>query len=314
MDNFKKIGLSALAGSLVAFSVNAADMSASGGASLTISDQGEDQENNKWTMGNSVTFSASGETDGGITVSASYELDDDVMDDYSMSFGTDDMGTVTFSGSGGSSAMSAVDDMTPNAYEEAWHGPSGTSVINGLAGINSFKYVSPSFGGATLTASYLPSSATVSVKSSTAFAISWAPEMVEGLTVGYASQDDDSGSATTASDDTSESTAYVKYVYGPVTVGYQQSDLDSDTDTEDAESDAFGITYAVSDELTIGYGQHTWETTSLTTDKDQESTAITASYTSGGMTIAGIMNDVDNVGGTDTTDREAYELNLSFAF
>ena len=318
MDNFKKIGLSALAGSLVAFSVNAADMSASGGASLTISDQGEDQENNKWTMGNSVTFSASGETDGGITVSASYELDDDVMDDYSMSFGTDDMGTVTFSGSGGSSAMSAVDDMTPNAYEEAWHGlasgTTGASVINGLAGVNSFKYVSPSFGGATLTASYLPSSATVSVKSSTAFAISWAPEMVEGLTVGYASQDDDSGSATTASDDTSESTAYVKYVYGPVTVGYQQSDLDSDTDTEDAESDAFGITYAVSDELTIGYGQHTWETTSLTTDKDQESTAITASYTSGGMTIAGIMNDVDNVGGTDTTDREAYELNLSFAF
>ena len=318
MDNFKKIGLSALAGSLVAFSVNAAEMSASGGASLTISDQGEDQENNKWTMGNSVTFSASGETDGGINVSASYELDDDVMDDYSMSFGTDDMGTVTFSGSGGSSAMSAVDDMTPNAYEEAWHGlasgTTGASVINGLAGINSFKYVSPSFGGATLTASYLPSSATVSVKSSTAFAISWAPEMVEGLTVGYAAQDDDSGSATTASDDTSESTAYIKYVYGPVTFGYQQSDLDSDTDTEDAESDAFGITYAVSDELTIGYGSHTWETTSNTTDKDQESTAITASYTSGGMTIAGIMNDVDNIGGTDTTDREGYELNLSFAF
>ena len=318
MDNFKKIGLSALAGSLVAFSVNAAEMSASGGASLTISDQGEDQENNKWTMGNSVTFSASGETDGGINVSASYELDDDVMDDYSMSFGTDDMGTVTFSGSGGSSAMSAVDDMTPNAYEEAWHGlASGTttaSVINGLGGVNSFKYVSPSFGGATLTASYLPSSATVSVKSSTAYAISWAPEMAEGLTVGYASQDDDSGSATTASDDTSESTAYIKYVYGPVTVGYQQSDLDSDTDTEDAESDAFGITYAVSDDLTIGYGSHTWETTSNTTDKDQESTAITASYTSGGMTIAGIMNDVDNIGGTDTTDREGYELNLSFAF
>ena len=318
MNNFKKIGLSALAGSLVAFSVNAAEMSASGGASLTISDQGEDQEKNKWTMGNSVTFSASGETDGGINVSASYELDDDVMDDYSMSFGTDDMGTVTFSGSGGSSAMSAVDDMTPNAYEEAWHGlasgTTGASVINGLAGVNSFKYVSPSFGGATLTASYLPSSATVSVKSSTAFAISWAPEMAEGLTIGYAAQDDDSGSATTASDDTSESTAYIKYVYGPVTIGYQQSDLDSDTDTEDAESDAFGITYAVSDELTIGYGSHTWETTSNTTDKDQESTAITASYTSGGMTIAGIMNDVDNLGGTDTTDREGYELNLSFAF
>ena len=322
MNNFKKIGLSALAGSLVAFSVNAAEMSASGGASLTFSNQGLGEENNQWTMGNSVTFSASGETDGGINVSASYELDDDVMDDYSMSFGTDAMGTVTFSGSGGSSAMSAVDDMTPNAYEESWHGmkvdatatSAGASVINGLAGANMFSYTTPSFGGATLTASYLPSSATVSVKSSTAFAISWAPEMAEGLTIGYASQDDDSGSATATSDDTSENTVYVKYVYGPVTVGYQQSDLDSDTDTEDAESDAFGITYAVSDDLTIGYGQHTWESTGNTSDKDQESTAITASYTSGGMTIAGIMNEVDNIGGTDTTDREGYELNLSFAF
>jgi outer membrane protein OmpU len=289
-------------------------MGVSGGASLTISDQGEAQENNKWTMGNSITFSASGETDGGILVSSSYELDDDVMDDYSMTFGTAEMGTIEFHGSGGGSAMSSVDDVTPNAYEEAWHGASGAKVINGIAGINQFRYVSPTFGGATITASYLPSSATVSVKSSTAWAIAVSPEMVEGLTIGYAAQDDESGSATTASDDTSESTAYIKYVYGPVTVGYQQSDLDSDTDTEDAESDAFGITYAVSDDFTIGYGSHTYETTSNTSDKDQESTALTASYTSGGMTIAGIMNDVDNSGGTDTADKEAYELNLSFAF
>ena len=313
MNNFKKIGLSALAGSLVAFSVNAAEMGVSGGASLTISDQGAAQENNKWTMGNSITFSASGELDNGMTVSSSYELDDDIMDDYSMSFGTDSMGTVTFNGSGGSSAMSAVDDKTPNAYEEAWHG-AGATVINGMAGINQFNYVSPSFGGATLSASYLPSSSTVSVKSSTAWALSWTPEMVDGLTVGYAKQDDDSGSATTATDDTSEDTMYATYVYGSVTVGYQQSELDSDTDTEDAESTALGITYAVSDALTIGYGTHTWETTGLTTDKDQEATAITASYTMGGMTIAGIMNDTDNVGGTDATDLEGYELNLSFAF
>jgi len=313
MNNFKKIGVSALAGSLVAFSVNAAEMGVSGGASLTISDQGLALENNKWTMGNSITFSASGELDNGMTVSSSYELDDDVMDDYHMQFGTDAMGTIRFDGSGGSSAMSAVDDMTPNAYEEAWHGGAG-DVINGYASTNQFKYTSPSFGGATITASYLPSSAAASVKSSTAYAISWAPEMAEGLTIGYAQQDDDSGSATTLTDDTSESTMYAKYVYGSVTVGYQQSDLDSDTATEDKESTAYSITYAVSDALTIGYGSHTLETTGVTTDKDQESTAVTASYTMGGMTIAGILNDMDNVSGTDATDKEMYELNLSFAF
>jgi hypothetical protein len=32
------------------------------------------------------------------------------------------------------------------------------------------------------------------------------------------------------------------------------------------------------------------------------------------MTIAGVMNDVDNVAGVAATDKEAYELNLSFAF
>jgi outer membrane protein OmpU len=322
MNNFKKIGLSALAGSLVAFSVNAAEMGVSGGASLTMSDQGLPQENNKFTMGNSITFSASGELDNGMTVSSSYELDGDVMDDYSMSFGNSDLGTVTFSGSGGSSALSAVDDVTPNAYEEAWHGAkvdatatsAGSSVINGLTGVNSFSYTSPSLGGATFTASYLPSSATVSVKSSTAIAVAYTPEMVEGLTVGFASQDDDSGSATTATDDTSESTFYLKYTMGGFTVGYQESEMDSDTNSEDADSQAFGITYAVSDALTIGYGEHTYETTGNTSIGDQESSAITASYTMGGMTIAGIMNDVDNMAGTATNDKEAYELNMSFAF
>ena len=32
------------------------------------------------------------------------------------------------------------------------------------------------------------------------------------------------------------------------------------------------------------------------------------------MTIAGMMNDVDNVAGVAANDTEGYELNLSFAF
>jgi outer membrane protein OmpU len=169
----------------------------------------------------------------------------------------------------------------------------------------------------TLSASYLPSSEAVSVKSSTAYAVAYSPEMVEGLTVGYATQDDNSGSASTTTDDTSESTMYAKYTYGSLTVGYQSSELDSDTNSEDADSTGFGISYAVSDSLSIGYGQHTYETsgnTSATTGADQESSAVSASYTMGGMTIAGVMNDVDNVAGVAATDKEAYELNLSFAF
>jgi len=313
MNKITKIGLSALAGSLVAMSVNAAEMSVTGGASLTVSDQGLDTEGNKWTMGNSITFAASGELDNGMSVSASYELDDDIMDDYSMTFGTDAMGTIQFHGSGGSSAMSAVDDMTPNAYEEAWHGGAG-NVINGHASTNIFKYVSPTAAGLTLTASYLPSSEAGSVKSSTAYAISYSPEMVEGLTVGYATQDDESGSATTSADDSDENTMYVKYVYGPVTVGYQESELDSDTNSEDADSQAFGISYAVSDSLTIAYGEHTYETTGDTSIGDQESSAVSASYTMGGMTIAAVFNSTDSISGSSGTDAEFKEISVAFAF
>jgi outer membrane protein OmpU len=325
MNKFKKIGLSALAGSLVAVSANAVEMSVSGGASLTISDQGNATEGNTWTMGDGLTFTASGETDGGITVSTSYTLDGaGGIDAFSMSMGTDSMGTVTFTGDDGSSALGAVDDVTPNAYEEAWHGAANSAtsgagtVINGYGGDNMFSYTSPTTAGLTATVSYLPSSAAGSAKSTTAWALAYSPEMVEGLTVGYATQEDESGAASTTgynTKDTDENTFYVKYVYGPVTVGYQasESDVTSET-TDDHDTEAFGITYAVSDELTIGYGQHTFETTGDSALVDQESTAITASYTMGGMTIAGIMNDVDNISGVATDDKEAYELTLSFAF
>ena len=47
---------------------------------------------------------------------------------------------------------------------------------------------------------------------------------------------------------------------------------------------------------------------------DQESTGISASYTMGGMTLAGAMNEVDSMDGVATGDYEGYEFNLSFAF
>ena len=90
----------------------------------------------------------------------SLELDgdaaNDVLDSKSIKFGTDDLGTVTFAGHGGSSAQSAMDDKTPNAYEEVWDGVTGadTDVIGGHGGNNLLRYDSPSFAGVTAHASY----------------------------------------------------------------------------------------------------------------------------------------------------------------
>ena len=47
---------------------------------------------------------------------------------------------------------------------------------------------------------------------------------------------------------------------------------------------------------------------------DQEASGISASFTTGGMTIGGMVNTVDNVDHTASQDTEGYELNIAFAF
>ena len=319
MNNFKKIGLSALAGSLVAFSAHAGELSVSGGASLTISDSdtnGTAISGNQFTMGDSITFSGSGEMDNGMTISVSYELDGDAadtgnqLDSHSMTLDTNGMGTITFAGHGGSSAMSAIDDVTPNAYEESWDAVAGAdtgTLVGGSSGNNMFTYTSPSFSGATITMAYLNASDADTDVSYSDFAIAYSPEMVDGLTVGYGQGDTEETTGT----EIEHTAMYVKYTYGSVTVGYQENEADGAAATDDIDFEAFGISYAVSDNLTIAYNQ---SESVVGTTGTQEASGISASFTSGGMTIAGVMNDVDNVAGVATNDTEGYELNLSFAF
>ena len=191
MNNLKKIGLSALAGSLVAFSASAAEFSVTGSASLTYDNpergnSGADINGNPFSMGNSLGFNASGETDGGLGVAVYYELDQDDMDDYDMTI-SGDFGSIKFHGSGGSTAFGAVDDVTPNAYEEAWDiidtdgtATSGSpTVIGGGSGANMFVYTSPDFGGATLKAALVPSGNSAAAETYTDFAIAISPEAVE---------------------------------------------------------------------------------------------------------------------------------------
>jgi outer membrane protein OmpU len=319
MNNFKKIGLSALAGSLVAFSAHAGELSVSGGASLTISDSdtnGTAISGNQFSMGDSITFSGSGEMDNGMTISVSYELDGDAadtgneLDSHSMTLDTNGMGTITFAGHGGSSAMSAIDDVTPNAYEESWDAVAGAdtgTLVGGSSGNNMFTYTSPSFSGATITMAYLNASDAVTDVSYSDFAIAYSPEMVDGLTVGYGQGDTEETTGT----EIEHTAMYVKYTYGSVTVGYQENEADAAAAASDIDFEAFGISYAVSDNLTIAYNQ---SESVVGTTGTQEASGISASFTSGGMTIAGVMNDVDNVAGVATNDTEGYELNLSFAF
>ena len=179
----------------------------------------------------------------------------------------------------------------------------------GSAGSNNMFHYSNSdlMDGLKVSASYVPSG-TGEASSSTDWAVEYTG--VEGLTLGYAQGENNA----TAGSETDNDTMYVKYAYGPVTVGYQESEIDAPTATDSDESQMFGISYAVTDSFSIAYNESEFNLGSTTTD--QSSDGISASYTMGGITVAGAMNSTENIAGdTNTTaDKDAYEMSISFAF
>ena len=319
MNNFKKIGLSALAGSLVAVSAHAAEISMSGGASVAVT-SGDDKGKSTFYQNDSITFTVSGETDGGLSITTKLELDGGAnasssFDNRSLAIGHDTLGTVTFSGHGGDSVLSGWDDKTPTAYEEAWALTTGNVKIDGVAGDNLWRYDSPELmPGLTAHASYQSKEQTSSTSAYSDFGVQYVPEAVEGLTLGYAQGTVDESTSETGSDVTGidETTMFVTYASGPVTVGYQVSEADGATATQDDESTAFGISYAITDDLSVSYGEHSLDLGSSTSD--QESEGFSASYTMGGTTIKAAFNETANVAGAASTDRESMEIALVFAF
>ena len=126
MNNFKKIGLTALAGSLVATSVYAGEMSVSGSASWRISNHAGTDGGKTMAMGNQLTFTGGGEMDNGMNVALSFILDqgdntvgatktattatgEAPFDSHSITVSSDAMGSITYAGEGASSAQNTID-------------------------------------------------------------------------------------------------------------------------------------------------------------------------------------------------------------
>ena len=321
MNKFKKIGLSALAGSLVAMSASAYEITMSGGASVAAT-TADDNAKTGYYMNDSITFTVAGETEGGLSITTKLELDGGAnasssFDNRSLAIAHDDLGTVTFSGHGGDSVLSGWDDKMPSAYEESFGLTTSPSVINGVAGDNLWRYDSPSFSGITVHASYQSKEqGTLDLGSQSAYSdigLLYSPEMIDGLTIAYAAGEVDEvareGAEVVGID---ESTMWVTYTTGGFTLGYQQSEADGPTTTQDDESTSYGISYAVSEDLSISYGEHEMDLGSSTSD--QKSEGVSASYTMGGVAIKASFNETENVGGVSTTDVDNYEVALVFAF
>ena len=325
MNKLTKVGLTALAGSLVAGSVSAAELTATGSAGMTFTGGDEKATSgNGWTMADSVTFSASGDVND-IGVTLSIELDGDaasektnsgtayssttsmnVVDSHSISLDFGDAGSLTFAGHGGDGFLSANDDVMPTASEEPWDVVTGADagVINGFSGNNMFTYKYSHESGLNLTASYINASDAVTDVSYSDFGVTYTG--MDGLTIGYGTGDVENVTNTKST----ESTLFAKYAMGSITVGMQKNEKDAETGT-DTESTGIGISYQVNDDLTVSYGTNTLEKSG---SDDQEAQAIGISYTMGSLGIALSMNSVDNIANSANNDREAYQLGLSFAF
>ena len=321
MNNFKKIGLTALAGSLIATSAFAGSMSVGGSAGISYGGASNSAKGNSWSSGDSLTFTGSGELDNGLSVVTYQEIDGGSLDDRYMSMEMDGLGKLTFNAKGGSSAMSAVDDVMPTAYGEAWDiiGSKTTApaagqalkegAIGGFATANSFFYDVPELmEGLDVNVSYVPSGTS---RPDGSISVALAYTGVEGLTLGYAQ--DDNGLAGTSSLETE--TMYAKYAFGSFTIGAQETEQENDgATTSDDEFSAFGITYQISDDLTIGYTTSEREFGDKT--QDEESVSLNVSYTSGGMTIGAAMVSMDNVGGSTASrdDVDGFGIDIGFAF
>ena len=310
MNNLKKVGLTALAGSLAASTAYAGVLEVTGSASVKYQSRSGSSgtssvQGNPWSDGNGITFSGSGDLDNGMSVGYSYTMTDAAFSASSVTLDMGDTGTIAFGHDSAHGGIDTIKDKMPTAGEEVWD-DIGTGDDAGVTdvGADPSLYYSLNMSGMTISASY----ARTGLGTDNSVAIV-ASELVDGMEFGI-------GTGTNVISNTSEddlTTAYAKYTSGPITVGVQLSEVDKTAANSDLDRQAAAISFAVNENLSVSYGISNVEYEN-STKTDAESSGISASYTMGGITLGAVSNKTDSFGGTSGTDKEFTEVKLSFAF
>jgi len=329
MKNLKKIGLSALAGSLAITSASAAEYSVTGDAIINYVSKDSNYASVESLTGTGMHsqmdlyFNASGELDNGWTVSFFQGVDTTAAWSNSSSqatLGMGSLGTLQFNAVAGSKA-NGIDDVTPFAFDEAW----GTSTdrpdffgASTASGSIDYRIPAQEMMGATVNASftYDPASdeaqageraANTTNNTGTAYTLQIAHE--SGLEIGGGIENVDGDSA-----DEESATGYVKYAYGPISVGYQESYQNSINKGQDLEAEMMGIAYTAGD-LTVSWSEQTLTTNNASAAAvESELEAIQAAYTMGAMTISASIAETSNAAATAGNQLDHNELQVSFAF
>ena len=288
MNKFKKIGLTALATSLVASSAYAAEVSISGGAGVTWSTQsgtsGAAVDHGKGIGNdNALSFSASGEMDNGWTVSTATALDSATdLSSSSVSMTMGSLGTLKW-GMGMAGNAGNYDGLA-GAYDEVDDGGATTLSTNSIGSTvdnGGIFYTSPTVdaGGAALTL-HLGYTPRVTDSDITGGGASGATSLGSGQNAGVTISSDagltlgvfaNTVSKNKAADqDTFQGTWYATYAMGPISIGYQQSYVDNGVagaaqlagttktfaaGTGTFEADQWSIIMNVNDNLSVSYAE-----------------------------------------------------------
>jgi len=333
MNNFKKIGLSALAGSLAAFtSASAVEMSVSGTANVTyVNGDPSEVTGNPFGMNTSLGFTGSGDVNGYETTLFVTSADAvGGMSSASLSIDMGDMGVLTFDQGVGAGGISTIDDKTPSAAEEVWDNLDAvTGDENGLVGGGNsgvFVYANE-FMGQNLSAQIGKGGSAANANgnvsgASSASGTSWDvaltnSSLYDGMTVGAGyGKIANAGAGSTGSDEDAHYTAFVTYTTGGISAGYQMSVVEDNTQAGiDEEATGWSIAANVMDGLSISYGEREidfMKVSAAHVTEDQEGTAL--AYTMGSAKITVQHNETSNNGGTAGSSDEVTEIALALSF
>jgi len=321
--NIKKIGLTALAASLVSVSAHAGEMSVAGSASIGIKNNAGNDGGKSITMGDQLTFTGGGELDNGLNVALSFVIDHgdadesvNAFDGHSITISSDAMGSIVIAGEGAGNAQSALDttaagDIWDNGFKH--HTTNNTNVAyvamqGSDASNSSINYTLPSMvDGLSVSASYSPGG--TAVESTSAFAFTYTG--IEGLTVSYGAGE---AGSTTAGKKGDVTTMKGSYAIGSFTAAISNTEADMESGGTNEEMDSFKLSYSVTDDLSVSYGSETHETSGQSTDEEFES--ISVSYTTGGMTLTAATYEASGLGNNSgkAGEAERWKLGASFAF
>src|SRR6056300_1055748 len=335
MTNLKKIGLTALAGTLASTTfANAGELSVSGNAIMeyqtTSSDTGSVDNTDGFVMNSTLTFSGSGDLDNGMSVSMYQSLASGSVTSEGVTLDMGDMGALTLDSWGYANGITSIADKMPtageNVHDDLGIFTSGTAFDDEAATYvastaSTEKHDQPaagvvktsSDGADTLGYKYSDDMFTLSVAASQVAgggeeSVALTINAIDGLTIGGGLGTDRPSAAT--EDDVS--TMFATYAFGPVTVGAQRSEIDKEAASSDVEADHYAISFAVNENLSISYGEHTVDYEDLA--PDEESKGFSASYTAGSISFVLVNNEKENVQGVDANDQEMMELKMIMAF